>query len=161
MIKSPYFLIVITLLLYYLVGLILHFTLLTFQKEEWIQKIGYYLHIVLPHLFKVFFVSLLSGLLFIWLPTLMGIVPFSIFSRIFSFISSFSFAVMVSTIQGWLLIKGFEVIGKYHLPQKSGEMGEENQVNFVQPMVFFLGCILILSVILDLLLSFFILPLTT
>jgi hypothetical protein len=161
MIKNSLFLMVVIFFLYYLIGLLFHFLLLTFQKEEWIKKVGLFFHLVYPHLFKVFFLSLLSGLLFLWIQTLLNIPATTIFYRFLSFVSSFSFAILVSAIQGWLSIKGFEVIGKYQLPQNSNEVVEKNPTKFIQPMIFFIGIILILSVILDFFLTFFISPLTT
>jgi hypothetical protein len=135
--------------------------LLLFQKEEWNQKIDTFLQIVLPQLTKVFLLFLLIGLVFLWIPTFLNFPAKSFFSQTINFFSSFSFAVMVSAIQGWLLIKGFEVIGKYQLPRINCETDGKKQVNFIQPTIFFLGFVLILSVIFDFLLSFFILPLTT
>jgi len=158
---NPYFKIVVFFFLYYLLGLLSYFGLGSFQKESWVYQLKSFFQAVLPHLLQVLLISLLAGLLFIWIPTMLGMLPVSIVSKSFSFLSTFSFSVFVSTIQGWLFIKGFSVIKKHQTPLENGKTRKLPSPKLIQPIIFFLGLMLLLSILLDFFLSFFAFYLTT
>jgi len=161
LIANQVFQILILFSLYYLVGLLIRFIFLCFHKTEWNDKLHIIFRIVYPNLIKVVLLSVLVGLLFLWIPTLLGIIPSSIFSKIGTFISSFSFSILVSSIQGWILIQGFNVIFKYQTTKNVDSIVQEKLTNSTQYTIFFLGFIFILSVFLDFLLTFFFFPLTS
>jgi hypothetical protein len=161
LIASQVFQILILFCLYYLVGFSIRFIFLCFHKTEWNDKLYIIFRIVYPNLIKVVLLSVLVGLIFLWLPTLLGIIPTSIFSKIGTFISSFSFSILVSSIQGWILIQGFSVIFKYQSTKNVDSIVQEKLPNSTQYTIFFLGFVFILSVFLDFLLTFFFFPLTS
>jgi hypothetical protein len=161
MVSNQIYRLVVFLVLYYLFGLVSRFLLLSSHKSKWEEQIFNFLLIISPQLLKLFLLSLLGGLLFIWIPTLLGIMPESIVSKFLSFVSTFSFSVLFSVVQGWLLIKGFYVIGKNNLSIEKEQIKNKKQLNSTQSLIYFIGFIFILSVFFDFLLSFFIPLLTT
>ena len=146
--------VVLLIVIFYFLGFSLRFALVIFHKTKW-ESLGFTcLQILSKSLLKVCLLSILLGLIAIWIPTMLGLIPESILHILLVYLSTFSFAIFVSAVQGWFFLLGFRLMGKQVLSETFLEAETKIVSNSRQVMVIFICFVLLLSGLIDLLIRY-------
>ena len=153
-IKNPVMFVVLLFVIFYFLGFFLRFSLVIFHKTKW-ESLGFVcLQILSKSLLKVCLLSILVGLIAIWIPTLLGLLPESVLHVLLVYLSTFSFAVFISGVQGWFFLLGFRLMGSPVIRETFLEAETKIVTNSRQVIVIFICFVLLLSGLIDLLIRY-------